>query len=40
MMTGPAEWEFSGTFDPASGDWSRDLESRSTADTSADKGAA
>ncbi|MHB2267561.1 diaminopimelate epimerase [Aliihoeflea sp. PC F10.4] len=24
MMTGPAEWEFSGTFDPASGIWTRD----------------
>lgn len=23
VMTGPAEWEFSGTFDPASGDWER-----------------
>lgn len=27
VMTGPAEWEFSGTFDPASGAWSRDKES-------------
>ena len=27
MMTGPAEWEFSGTFDPASGAWTRDTES-------------
>ncbi len=26
MMTGPAEWEFSGTFDPATGAWSRDAE--------------
>ncbi|WP_378946850.1 diaminopimelate epimerase [Mesorhizobium sp. ANAO-SY3R2] len=24
VMTGPAEWEFSGTFDPASGAWVRD----------------
>jgi len=24
MMTGPAEWEFSGAFDPATGAWSRD----------------
>ena len=24
MMTGPAEWEFSGLFDPASGSWTRD----------------
>jgi diaminopimelate epimerase len=24
VMTGPAEWEFSGTFDPATGLWSRD----------------
>ncbi|MFC0244654.1 diaminopimelate epimerase [Falsochrobactrum ovis] len=23
LMTGPAEWEFQGTFDPASGEWSR-----------------
>lgn len=27
VMTGPAEWEFSGTFDPASGSWARDAES-------------
>ena len=27
MMTGPAEWEFSGTFDPATGAWARDTES-------------
>ena len=27
VMTGPAEWEFSGTFDPASGAWTRDTES-------------
>jgi len=27
IMTGPAEWEFSGTFDPASGGWTRDEES-------------
>ena len=24
VMTGPAEWEFSGTFDPATGSWARD----------------
>ena len=24
VMTGPAEWEFSGTFDPATGSWQRD----------------
>ncbi|CAI2932324.1 diaminopimelate epimerase [Aminobacter niigataensis] len=24
VMTGPAEWEFSGSFDPATGDWTRD----------------
>src|SRR5262245_1058098 len=24
IMTGPAEWEFSGTFDPLSGSWTRD----------------
>ena len=24
VMTGPAEWEFSGTFDPATGAWARD----------------
>lgn len=24
LMTGPAEWEFSGTFDPQTGEWSRD----------------
>lgn len=24
VMTGPAEWEFSGSFDPATGGWSRD----------------
>ncbi|QKV19942.1 diaminopimelate epimerase [Oricola thermophila] len=24
IMTGPAEWEFSGTLDPATGDWERD----------------
>ena len=35
MMTGPAEWEFSGTFDPASGDWSRDVEGGPTADKGA-----
>lgn len=27
MMTGPAEWEFSGSFDPATGSWKRDAES-------------
>ncbi|MDQ2632103.1 MAG: diaminopimelate epimerase [Pseudomonadota bacterium] len=27
VMTGPAEWEFSGTFDPATGAWARDTES-------------
>ena len=27
VMTGPAEWEFSGTFDPATGVWARDTES-------------
>jgi diaminopimelate epimerase len=27
IMTGPAEWEFSGTFDPATGVWARDQES-------------
>lgn len=27
VMTGPAEWEFSGTFDPATGSWTRDTES-------------
>jgi diaminopimelate epimerase len=26
VMTGPAEWEFSGRFDPATGDWARDVE--------------
>lgn len=26
IMTGPAEWEFSGTFDPATGAWQRDVE--------------
>ncbi|GHD18358.1 diaminopimelate epimerase [Tianweitania populi] len=25
VMTGPAEWEFSGTFDPETGNWQRDL---------------
>ena len=24
IMTGPAEWEFSGTFDPQTGAWTRD----------------
>jgi diaminopimelate epimerase len=24
VMTGPAEWEFSGTLDPATGQWMRD----------------
>jgi diaminopimelate epimerase len=27
IMTGPAEWEFSGTFDPATGAWVREKES-------------
>ncbi|OQM77178.1 diaminopimelate epimerase [Manganibacter manganicus] len=27
VLTGAAEWEFSGTFDPATGAWSRDTES-------------
>ena len=27
VMTGPAEWEFSGSFDPATGAWTRDTES-------------
>lgn len=27
VLTGPAEWEFSGTFDPATGAWTRDTES-------------
>jgi diaminopimelate epimerase len=27
VLTGPAEWEFSGTFDPATGAWRRDTES-------------
>ena len=27
IMTGPAEWEFSGSFDPATGAWARDTES-------------
>jgi diaminopimelate epimerase len=26
VMTGPAEWEFSGSFDPATGTWERDRE--------------
>ena len=26
IMTGPAEWEFSGTFDPETGIWARDVE--------------
>ena len=26
IMTGPAEWEFSGTFDPQTGIWARDVE--------------
>jgi len=26
IMTGPAEWEFSGSFDPATGAWERDAE--------------
>jgi len=27
VLTGAAEWEFSGTFDPATGAWARDAES-------------
>jgi diaminopimelate epimerase len=27
VLTGPAEWEFSGSFDPATGAWERDTES-------------
>lgn len=27
VLTGPAEWEFSGSFDPATGSWARDTES-------------
>jgi len=27
VLTGPAAWEFSGTFDPATGEWRRDAES-------------
>ncbi|WP_274627157.1 diaminopimelate epimerase [Arvimicrobium flavum] len=27
VLTGPAEWEFSGTFDPATGTWARETES-------------
>jgi diaminopimelate epimerase len=27
VLTGAAEWEFSGTFDPATGAWQRDAES-------------
>ncbi len=27
ILTGPAEWEFSGVFDPATGAWTRDAES-------------
>lgn len=27
VLTGPAEWEFSGSFDPQTGVWSRDEES-------------
>ncbi|MFC6491219.1 diaminopimelate epimerase, partial [Nitratireductor sp. GCM10026969] len=26
IMTGPAEWEFSGHFDPATGAWQRETE--------------
>ena len=26
VMTGPAEWEFSGRFDPETGAWQRDIE--------------
>ncbi len=31
IMTGPAEWEFSGAFDPETGDWEREAESGSAA---------
>ncbi|TIM59738.1 MAG: diaminopimelate epimerase, partial [Mesorhizobium sp.] len=27
ILTGAAEWEFSGSFDPATGVWARDTES-------------
>ncbi|RWE22318.1 MAG: diaminopimelate epimerase, partial [Mesorhizobium sp.] len=27
ILTGAAEWEFSGSFDPATGAWARDTES-------------
>ena len=27
VLTGPAEWEFAGTFDPATGAWQRATES-------------
>jgi diaminopimelate epimerase len=26
ILTGPAEWEFSGTLDPATGEWQRDAQ--------------
>lgn len=26
IMTGPAEWEFSGTLDPSTGAWQRDVQ--------------
>ncbi|APY13997.1 diaminopimelate epimerase [Brucella sp. 10RB9214] len=39
MMTGPAEWEFSGTFDPATGEWSRDMQGLQGSGN-ADRGAA
>ncbi len=39
MMTGPAEWEFSGTFDPATGEWSRDTQGLQGSGN-ADRGAA
>jgi len=40
MMTGPAEWEFSGTFDPAAGEWSRDAQTDKPIDRPTDRGAA
>jgi diaminopimelate epimerase len=30
-MTGPAEWEFSGNLDPATGAWERDVETAGAA---------
>ncbi len=40
IMTGPAEWEFSGTFDPATGEWSRDAQTDKPTDRPSDRGAA